>query len=69
MDMWPWGKRDEKGMNQEMRSDACTLPGTKQIADGKLLYKELSSGLHADLEGWDEGIGRRSKRERIRVYT
>lgn len=63
------GEERGGGMNQEMRSDAYTLPGTKQITGGKLLYRELSSGLHADLEGWDEGIGRRSKREGTRVYT
>ena len=33
-------------------------------ASGKLLYNigELSSVLGADLEGWDEGVGGRSKK-------
>ena len=46
--MWTWGEREEGGMNQEIRSDTYILPCTKQIADGKLLYEELSSGLCDD---------------------
>ena len=67
--MWTWEEREEGGMNQEIRSDTYILPCTKQIADGKLLYEELSSGLCDDREGWDEGIGGRSKRKGISVYT
>ena len=63
------GEERGGGMNQEMRSDMYALPDIKQIADGQLFHTELSSGLCDDLEGWDEGLGGRSKREGICVYT
>ena len=44
--------------------DIDTLPWVKEIASGKVLYNtgELSWVLGADLEGWDEAVGGRSKK-------
>ena len=53
----------------ESSTDICTLPCAKQRASGKLRYRELSSELCDDLDGWDAGrVTGRLNREEIHVY-
>ena len=59
----------ESRMNWEVGVDLCTLLGVRQIASGKLLYRELSLVLCSDLNGLDRVRGERSRREGIYVYV
>ena len=61
-------------MNWEIRTDIYTLPCVKQMASGKLPYRELSlvvwGGLGlGDLEGEGVCVWGRSKRETVYIYT
>lgn len=55
-------------MNWEVGIDLSILLGVKQIASGKLLYRERSLVLCSDLNGSDRVRGERSRREGICVY-